>query len=299
MNTKVSRGCKEVYQHLPSSFKELPSLSQQQIYTLWVCSLLVIPPPIGRMVPQGGFPTDLTELNLSGWANLVQDMAAGLQALPLRLSLDLGSQVVALLQLLEAATGVRFCHHCCHPRPCCTCTGASQPAPPMSWSQIVQQAPGYGVTSSSGGVTDPSTSMGGMPGYVAPPPGLTLPDFSIWSIPPQEVPPPPGLPASLLYRPPVGRASSLRAAIDRQAQALRAIAPQAPTLQAPMSQAPQMVPPLCQPLPSTGSQPATPYQQAVQPPSKPKGRGVTFDSSANKLMAVGSQDTDGHGRQRT
>ena len=120
----------------------------------------------------------------------------GLQALPPRLSLDLGSQVVALLQQLEAATGVGFCHHCCHPRPHCTCTGASQLAPPTLWSQIVQQAPGYGVTSSSGGVTDPSTSMGGMPGYVAPPPGLTPPDFSIWSIPPQEAPPPPGLPVS-------------------------------------------------------------------------------------------------------
>ena len=203
------------------------------MYTLWVCSLLVIPPPIGRMVPQGGFPTDLTELNLSGWANLVQDMAAGLQALPPRLCLDLGTQVVALLQLLEAATGVGFCHHCCHPRPHCMCTGASQPAPPMLWSQIVQQAQGYGVTSTSGGVTNPSTPMGGMPGYVVPPPGLTPPDFSIWSISPPEVPLPPGLPASPLYQPPMGRATSLRAAIDRQAQAMRAMAPQAPMPSAP------------------------------------------------------------------
>ena len=78
------------------------------MYTLWVCSLLVIPHPIGRMVPQGGFPTDLTELNLSGWADLVQDVVAGLQALPPRLCLDLGIQAVALLQLLEAATGVGF-----------------------------------------------------------------------------------------------------------------------------------------------------------------------------------------------
>ena len=70
-------------------------------------------------VPQGGFPT---ELNLSGWANLVQDMVAGLQALPPRLSLDMGHEVVALLQLLEAATGVGFCRHCCHPRPHCMCT---------------------------------------------------------------------------------------------------------------------------------------------------------------------------------
>ena len=145
---------------------------------MWVCSLLVIPPPIGRTVPHGGFLTDLTELNLSGWADLVQDTAAGLQVLPPRLSLDMGHEVVALLQLLEVTTGVGFCHHCCHPRPHCMCAGDSQPAPPMSWSQIVKQAPGYGLTSSSGGVTNPCTSMGGMPGYVVPPPGLSPPDFS-------------------------------------------------------------------------------------------------------------------------
>ena len=273
------------------------------MYTLWVCSLLVIPPPIGRMVPQGGFPTDLSELNLLGWADLVQDVVAGLQVLPPRLCLDLGTQAIALFQLLEAATGVGFCHHCCHPRPHCMCMGASQLAPPRLWSQIVQQAQGYGVTS-SGGVTDPSTPMGGMPGYVVPPPGLTPPDFSIWSIPPQEVPLPQGLPVSPLYRPPVGRATSLRAAIDRQAQALRATVPQAPMLSAPKSQAPplqapQVVPPLCQPLPSSRSLPATPYQQVVQPPSKPKGRGVTFNSSADKVAAIGGQDADGHRRHRT
>ena len=193
---KSQEGARRYINALRAPFQELPSLSPQQMYTLWVCSLLVIPPPIGRTVPQGGFLTDLTELNLLGWANLVQDMVAGLQVLPPRLCLDLGTQVITLLQLLKAATGVGFCHHCCHLRPCCMCTGASQLAPPMSWSQIVQQAQGYGVTSSRGGVTNLSTPMGGMPGYVVPPPGLTPPDFSIWSIPPQEAPLPPGLPAS-------------------------------------------------------------------------------------------------------
>ena len=246
------------------------------------------------MVPQGGFPTDLTELNLSGWAALVQDMVAGLQVLPPRLSHDLGSQVVALLQLLEAATGVGFCHHYCNLRPCCSCTGASQPAPHMSWSQIVEQTPGYGLTSSSRGVTHLSTSMGGMPGYVAPPPGLTLPDFSIWSIPPQEAPPPPGLPASLQYWPPMGRASQMRAAIDRQAQALWA-----QVLQAPPLQASQMVPPLYQPLPSSRSWPATLYQLAVQLLSKTTGLGVTFDSSTDKCAAAGGQDATTHGRPAT
>ena len=75
--------------------------------------------------------------------------------------------------------------------------------------------------------------------------------------------------------------------------------PSAPKSQAPLPQAPQMVPPLCQPLPSSGSRPATPYQQAVQQPVQPKGRGVTFDTSTNKVAAVGGQDADGHGRQRT
>ena len=282
--------------------------------TLGVCSLLVIPPPFGRTVPQGGFPSDLTELNLSRWADLVQDVVAGLRALLPRLCLNLGTPAIALLQLLEAATGVGFCRHCCHPRPHCTCTRTSQSAPSTSWSQIVQQTQGYGVTSTSRGATDLSTPMGGMPGYVAPPPGLTPPDFSIWSIPPPEVPLPPGLPTSPLHRPPAGRASLLRATANQwaqmlrtpgsQAQVPRAMVPQAPTLSAPKSQAPlpwapQMVPPLHQPLPSSGSQPATPYQQVVQPPVKPKGRGVTFDTSADKVAAVGGLDIDSHGRQRT
>ena len=91
----------------------------------------------------------------------------------------------------------------------------------------------------------------------------------------------------------------MRATIERQAEALQPQVLPAPPPQAPLPQAPKMTPPLCQPLPSSGSQPATPYQQAVQPPSKPKGRGVTFDSSTNKLAAVGGQDADGCGRQRT
>ena len=60
-----------------------------------------------------------------------------------------------------------------------------------------------------------------------------------------------------------------------------------------------MVPPICQPLPYSRGQPATSYQQAVQPPSKSMGLGVTFDSSADKPAATGGQDTDGHRRWST
>ena len=44
--------------------QELSALSLMQIHTLRACSLLAIPPPPERVPPQGGFPTDLLELNL-------------------------------------------------------------------------------------------------------------------------------------------------------------------------------------------------------------------------------------------
>ena len=132
-------------------FELLYSLAQ--IHTLRACSLLAIPPPPERVPLQGGFPTDLSELNLLGWAALVQDVAAGLQALPPNLGHDMGLPAVALLQLLEVSTGVGYCHYCCRPGSWCTCVGASQPVPPASWSQVVEQTPGYGVAASSGGMT--------------------------------------------------------------------------------------------------------------------------------------------------
>ena len=112
--------------------QELSALSLQQIHTLQACSLLAIPPPIERRPPQGGFLTDLLELNLLGWAALVQDVAAGLQVLPPNLGHDMGLPAVALLQLLEASTRVGFCHYCCSPSPQCKCVGASQLVPPAS-----------------------------------------------------------------------------------------------------------------------------------------------------------------------
>ena len=113
-------------------FQGLPPLSHQDVYVLQACSLLVIPPPIGSAAAQGGFLTDLAGINLLDWATLVQDVAASLQALLPSLGSCLGLHVVNLLQLLEAATGVGFCHFCCNPEPHCRCAGVSQLAPPTS-----------------------------------------------------------------------------------------------------------------------------------------------------------------------
>ena len=172
-----------------------------------------------------------------------------------------------------------FCHFCCNLEPHCRCVRVSQSAPPMSWSQIAEQTPGYGVTTFSSGVTTPSTSLGGMSEYVAPLPGL-----SIWSMPPLEASIPKGSVVSPRYRPPIRRAAQLRATLSRQA---------------PVLQAPQMAPPIHQPLPFPRGKPATLYQQAVQPPGKSSGLGVTFDSSTTKPAPTGGKDTDVRGKQGT
>ena len=262
-----------------------------QIHTLRACSLLAIPPPPERVPPQGGFPTDLSELNLSGWATLVQDVVAGLQMLPPNLGRGMGLPAVALLQVLEVSTGVGFCRYCCSPGSRCKCEGASQPVPPVSWSQIVEQTPGYGVITSSGGMTTPSTSVAGMAGYVVPLPGLPPPDFSSWSLPPPEAPLPQGLPTASKGLSHIRRSIQVRAMVERQAQAQLVQGPRGLALHIP-----QMALPLCQPLPGWLS---TPYKQAVQPPSQSSGRGVTFDSPVNKTSPTPSPSSQNHGRPTT
>ena len=88
----------------------------------------------------------------------------------------------------------------------------------------------------------------------------------------------------------------IRAAVERHTRAQLAQGPRAQTLPMLVPRIPQMAPPLHQPPPG---QPATPYQQAVQPPGKSTGRGVTFDSSVDKTAPTGGQSSEDHRRQRT
>ena len=130
--------------------------------------------------------------------------------------------------------------------------GAYQQAPTETWSQVVEQTPGCGVAASSGGMTTPSTTTAGMPGYVAPPPGLTLPDFSNWSLPPPEIPPSRGLPVAQQGLPGIGRSEMIKSAVGRHARVQLAAGPWAPGQHAPAppmsaSSAPQVAPPLHQP----------------------------------------------------
>ena len=142
----------------------LQELSPAQVHALRACSLLVIPPPKEGGPPPGGFPKDLSDLNLSSWAGLVQDVTSGLMAPPPTLGSEVSLVAVALLDLLGKATGWVYCCFCYHVGSQCTCMGAF----PL-WSQVVGELPGHGATASSGGLTAP-----GMPamGYLPPPPGL-------------------------------------------------------------------------------------------------------------------------------
>ena len=82
----------------------------------------------------------------------------------------------------------------------------------MEWT------PGYEMTASSGGVTTPSTYLGGMSGLVPPPPGISIWDTFLWKapIPKQPVTTP-------SYRPPIGRGKWLKATLS-----MRGLVPQVP-----------------------------------------------------------------------
>ena len=135
----------------------LQELSLAQVHALRACSLLVIPPPKEGGPPPGGFPKDLSDLNLSSWASLVQDVTSGLMAPPPTLGSKVSLAVIALLDLLVKATGWVYCHFCYHLGSRCTCLGAFPP----SWSQVVGELPGHGATASSGGLTAPGTPTTG------------------------------------------------------------------------------------------------------------------------------------------
>ena len=160
------------------------------------------------------------QINLSAWASLVQDVAASLQALPPGLSNCLDPEILNLLHRLEAVTQVKFCCLCHYLGTNCRCAGVPAMTPPTSWSQIMEQTLGYGMTASSSGVATLSTSLGGMSRLVPPPPGISIWDLFQWKAPMSQklVTTPP-------YRPPAGRAEWLKATLS-----MRDLVPWAPQM---------------------------------------------------------------------
>ena len=180
-------------------------LTPPQDHALRACSLLAIPPPPpGQEALPGGVPEDLSQDNLSTWANTVQDVAAGMIAPQPETSQTIFPQVVEVLTLLESVSRVAFCCQCYLPGSACRCLGGSSTASTastagQSWSDIAD--PTFGPNSASAGRGTGSALPCGSPAMAG---------GSIWVLPSADYPRLPGAPTAIRQpRPPAGRASHL------------------------------------------------------------------------------------------
>ena len=223
------------------------------MHALRACSLVAIPPSEERTPPTGGFLRDLSGMNLTSWAGLIQDVAQGMKVAPLNLAMEVCLDSMVLLQLLEATTRMGYCRICCQPTPQCHCPGDYQQAPTETWSQIMARMPGQGVVASVGGPTTPGTATAEVQeqGVPLPPPGLHPPDFSNWSLLFPEAPPTGGLSTPSGGLPGIGRQTTPTG-----------LGSKGPSTTYAGAKCPQGMLPVHQPRPN---QPATPYQQAAQP----------------------------------
>ena len=243
------------------------------------------------MPPPGGFLRDLSGMNLTSWARLIQDVAQGMKVVPPNLSMEVCLDSMVLLQLLEATTGIGYCRICCQPSPRCHCLDDYQLAPTETWSQMIARMPGQVVAASIGGPTTPDTATTEVQeqGVPSPPPGLHPPDFTNWSLPLPEAPATGGLPAPSGGPPGIGRQTVGPRASGQWAPALPMH-----VLSAPQGTLPVHQPRLCQPATPYQqaaqplSQPATPYQ-AVQPPRRPAGRGLTARPPSDRATPAAGQ----------
>ena len=152
----------------------------------------------------GGVPEDLSQDNLSTWADTVQDVAAGMIAPQPETSQTIFPQVVEVLTLLESVSRVAFCHQCYLPGSACRCLGGSSTASTAStagpsWSDIAD--PTFGPNSASAGRGAGSALPYGSPATAG---------GSIWDLPSADFPRLPGAPSAIRQPcPPAGRASHL------------------------------------------------------------------------------------------
>ena len=180
-------------------------LTPPQEHALRACSLLAIPPPPpGQEALPGGVPEDLSQDNLSTWADTVQDVAAGMIAPQPETSQTIFPQVVEVLTLLESVSWVAFCRQCYLPGSACRCLGGSSTISTastagLSWSDIADPTFGPNLASAGRGA-----------GSALPYGSSATAGGSIWDLPSADFPRLPGAPSAICQPcPPAGRASHL------------------------------------------------------------------------------------------
>ena len=166
--------------------------------------MAIPPPPPGQEALPGGVPEDLSQDNLSTWADTVQDVAAGMITPQPETSQTIFPQVVEVLTLLESVSRVAFCRQCYLPGSACRCLGSCSTASTAStagplWSDIAN--PTFSPNSASAGRGAGSALPYGSPATAG---------GSIWDLPPVDYPRLPGAPTAIRQPcPPAGRASHL------------------------------------------------------------------------------------------
>ena len=249
-------------------------LAPSQEHALRVCSLLAIPPPPrDQKALPGGVPEDLSEDNLSTWANTVQDVATGMIVPQPGTDQIIFPHLVELLTLLESVSRVAFCRQCYLPGSACRCLETSSTASTASttgplWSEIAD--PTFGPN---------SAPAGRGAGSALPYGSSSMAGGSVWDLPSTDYPGLPGAPSAIRQpRPPAGRASFL----ESQLMAIRygLTAPPEP-LRLPQ---PTWTPPATQnrrraqlppPPPRTDSVSTTDQgQQTTAPDTGPEGQGT-------------------------
>ena len=117
-------------------------LTPSQEHALRVCLLAIPPPPPGQEALPGGVPEDLSQDNLSTWADTVQDVAAGMIVPQPGTDQIIFPQVVEVLTLLELVSRVTFCRQCYLLGSACRCLESCSTASTASttgplWSEPV------------------------------------------------------------------------------------------------------------------------------------------------------------------
>ena len=197
-------GAKRYVGAFRAPFQDL-RLTPPQEHALRACSVLAIPPPPPEQEAlPGGVPEDLSQDNLSTWADTVQDVAAGMIAPQPETSQTIFPQVVEVLTLLESVSRVAFCRQCYLPGSTCRCLGGCSTASTAStagplWSDIAD--PTFSPNSASAGRGARMALPYGSPATAG---------GSIWDLPPADYPRLPGAPTAICQPcPPAGRASHL------------------------------------------------------------------------------------------
>ena len=180
-------------------------LTPSQEHALRICSLLAIPPPPpGQKALPGGVPEDLSQDNLSTWADTVQDVAAGMIVPQPGTDQIIFPQVVEVLTLLESVSRVAFCRQCYLPGSACRCLESCSTASTASttgtlWSDIAD--PTFS--------TNPAPAGRGA-GSALPYGSSATAGSSIWDLPSTDFPGLPRAPSAIRQPcPPARRASHL------------------------------------------------------------------------------------------